>query len=291
MSKLTQYIKRGIRYVLHGQPIVENKVVANVVTLAPNELLKGRTALITGGTSGIGKAIAEAFVNAGADVIITSRSQERADLVASEIAKKYQRGKVYGIAMDNTNISQMESVWKRICLSVDSPISILVNNAGIGIGQVVGNNEDEYDAIMATNLKGTYFLSKMVAKYMIEKRIQGNILMICSSSSLRPAIQPYTLSKWGVRALTLGLAKSLSSFNIIVNGLAPGPTISGMTTQTEDNLYKSDSPIKRYALPEEIANMAVMLVCDMGRTIVGDVIYMTGGAGLLTNEDMNYKLY
>lgn len=289
MSRFSRYIKRGVKYILYGQPVVDNKVVANIVTIAPNDLLKGRTALITGGTSGIGKAIAEAFVNAGASVIITSRSNERVQVAVSELTKN-SKGKVFGFVMDCTNISQIMTTWKQILEEVRNPIDILVNNAGIIMNQVTGTQEEIFDKIMDTNLKGTYFLSKIVAKYMIAEHIHGNILMICSSSSLRPAISPYTLSKWGVRALTLGLAKSLSPYDIVVNGLAPGPTISGMTEKTEENLYKTDSPIRRWALPVEIANMAVMLVSDVCRTVIGDVLYMTGGAGLLTNEDMSYNL-
>lgn len=291
MSRLTRYIRRGIRYVLHGQPIVENKVVAEVVTLAPSELLKGRTALITGGTSGIGKAIAEAFVKAGANVIITSRSQERADEAAEEIVKKCALGSVIGFAMDMTSIANIKEEFIQIRQLIGSQqIDILVNNAGVGYGQVSEDEELEFDTIMATNLKGPYFLSKKVAKYMVENGIKGNILNICSSSSLRPGVQPYTFSKWGMRSFTLGLAKQLIPYGIIVNGLAPGPTISGMTSKTEDDIYKADSPIKRWALPVEIANMAVMLVGNGCRTVVGDILYMTGGAGVITNDDMSYKL-
>lgn len=291
MSKLTQYIKRGIRYVLHGEPIIENKVVANIVTLAPSELLKGRTALITGGTSGIGKAIAEAFVNAGADVIITSRSQERADLTASEIVEKYQRGKVYGIAMDNTNISQMESVWKQICKIVQSPIDILVNNAGIGGGDISTTTADEYDVVMNTNLKAIFFLIRIVAKDMIALKVKGNILNIASSSSLRPANSAYILSKWGVRGLTEGMARALIPHNIVVNGLAPGSTATPMLNANTNNLYRSGNLIKRYITVEEIANMAVVLVSDMSRNIIGDIVYMTGGSGNVTNDDFNYDFH
>ena len=117
----------------------------------------------------------------------------------------------------------------------------------------------------------------MIGKYMKENQIRGNILNIASSSSLRPAVSAYTLSKWGLRGLNMGLAKALSPYGITVNGLAPGPTAT-------DKI-----PLKRYIMPEEIANMAVFLVSDMGRSIIGDIVYMTGGAGVVTYEDMNYK--
>lgn len=145
--------------------------------------------------------------------------------------------------------------------------------------------------MLDTNLKGTAFLSRTVARYMIENKIQGNILNIASSSSLRPAISAYTLSKWGIRGLTLGLAKALIPYGIVVNGIAPGPTATPMLLPDGGEDIGNDTlPGGRYAMPEEIANMAVVLVSGMGRTVVGDIVYMTGGAGLITFEDMNYRI-
>ena len=145
--------------------------------------------------------------------------------------------------------------------------------------------------MLNTNLQGTAFMSRIVAKYMIANHIRGNILNIASSSSLRPANSAYTLSKWGIRGLTLGLAKTLIPHGIVVNGIAPGPTATPMLkTDADKDIGHDTLPGGRYALPEEIANMAVFLVSGMGRTIVGDIVYMTGGAGLITFEDMNYTI-
>lgn len=120
-------------------------------------------------------------------------------------------------------------------------------------------------------------------------QIKGNILNIASSSSLRPAVSAYTLSKWGIRGLTLGLAKTLAPYGITVNGVAPGPTATPMLMKGDrHNITHDGLPAGRYALPEEIANMALFLVSDMGRMVVGDIVYMTGGAALLTFEDMTY---
>lgn len=148
--------------------------------------------------------------------------------------------------------------------------------------------EEVYDAVLDTNLKGTFFLSQFVGKYMKENNIKGNILNIASSSSLRPAVSAYTLSKWGVRGLTLGLAKALAPYGITVNGLAPGPTATPMLMKDTSNITNNRIPLGRYVKPEEIANMAVFLVSEMGRSIIGDIVYMTGGAGVVTYEDMGY---
>lgn len=94
----------------------------------------------------------------------------------------------------------------------------------------------------------------------------------------------------GIRGLTLGLAKSLAPYGITVNGIAPGPTATPMLLEdSQSNITNNSNPIGRYVLPEEIANMAVVLVSSMGRTIVGDMIYMTGGAGIITYDDINYS--
>lgn len=292
MSKLTQYIKRGLKYVLHGQPVVINKVIPQIVTLSPNALLKDHTALITGGTSGIGLAIAQAFCNAGANVIITSRSQSRAKHTARKIAQDFPECNVLGVALNNTDTKEITNVFQNIIESKEIPqIDILVNNAGVGIGQTGLDEEGEYDMIMDTNLKGPYFITKLFAHYMVDNHIKGNILNICSSSSLRPAVQPYTLSKWGMRGLTMGMAKMLIPYGITVNGLAPGPTATPMhmRRRVEQDSIDDNTPAGRMATAEEIANMAVILVSNMGKMIVGDIIYMTGGAGVITFDDINYK--
>ena len=125
---------------------------------------------------------------------------------------------------------------------------------------------------------------------MKEKNIKGNILNILSSSSLRPAVNPYTVSKWGLRGLTIGMAKRFINDGIVVNGIAPGPTATPMliSDNKDEDLSLESSPVGRYILPEEIANLAVFMVSDMGRMIIGDIVYMTGGAGTVTVDDIKY---
>lgn len=107
-------------------------------------------------------------------------------------------------------------------------IDILVNNAGLVGGDIRNTSEVDFDKIINTNLKSVFFLSRLIAEDMVKNGIEGNILNIASSSSLRPAISAYTLSKWGVRGLTQGLAKMFAPHGIVVNGLAPGPTATPM---------------------------------------------------------------
>lgn len=266
-----------------------NYTIAHVIDLSPNDLLKNKTALITGGTSGIGFAIAKAFLKSGATVIITGRSVDRIEKSIKELSDS--RNEIYGIVLDNTDISSFEGKLNDILSMLNGrKLDILVNNAGINnphsIKDVI---EKEYDDIMNTNLKGTYFLSQIVGRYMRDNKVHGHILNIASSSSLRPAVAPYALSKWGLRGLTLGLAKAFIPYNIIVNGLAPGPTATPMMMNDASHIEHPNLPLGRYIMPEEIANMAVVLCSDMSCAVVGDIVYMTGGAGLVSLEGDNYN--
>ena len=285
---IKKYLKRAFVFLLHGIP--ERHVIANITKLAPNEMLKGRTALITGATSGIGFEIAKSYLEAGAKVIITGRDKDRIEHACSQLKSIHQNYIVYGIQMNNCDVSifkeKLEEMlrWKDI-----NQIDILVNNAGVLGGDIRDTTETEYDNIVNTNLKGVFFLSQMIGHYYKEQHIEGNILNIASSSSLRPAASAYTITKWGIRGLTLGLAKILTPYGIIVNGIAPGPTATRMIFKESNTDIAFKNPIGRCAMPEEIANMAVFLVSNMGRSIVGDIIYMTGGSGLITLDDVNYE--
>lgn len=269
--------------------IPDHHIFANVSVLAPNNLLKGRIALVTGGTSGIGYAIAKAFLQAGASVVITSRDETKAIQAAIRLRPSAQHEcTVLGIKLDNTKPNEFEPQIKNV-EGLIGKIDILVNNAGIQGAQFGTATEKEYDAVMNTNLKGTFFLSQLVARRMVDCEIKGNILNICSSSSLRPAANAYTISKVALKELTEGMAKTLVRKGIIVNGLAPGPTATPMLHRDgKDDISCPHNPLGRYALPEEIASMAVILCSGLATTIVGSVVYMTGGAGILTYEDVKY---
>jgi len=273
-----------------------NKKIPIYIPVYHNDLLKDRTALITGGTSGIGFAIADRFLDSGATVIITGRDKSRLDHACKELLKKHPYAsidRIFGVVMDVTDMKSIKKGWEEILKLTDKKIDILVNNAGV-LSQVgffdirESIDEEDFTRVMDTNVKGLYFLSRLVANYMIENRIHGNILNIASSSSLRPAITPYSISKWALRGFTLGLAKSLIKYGIVVNGLAPGPTATPMLTKDTAVLNHPTSPSKRYADPLEIANMAVILVSSLSRMIVGDIVYMTGGCGTITFDDIPY---
>ena len=253
--------------------------------------LDGRKALITGGSSGIGYAIAKSFLANGADVVLCGRSEEKLYNAKERLCAecKCESLRIDILVLD---ISKVEEMKKRLLAYLANDcgkIDIFVNNAGINGGDLFPNTmEEDYDRILETNLKGMYFISQEIANYMISNQIPGNILNITSSSALRPAISPYIISKWGERGLTLGMAKKYLPYGII-NGLAPGPTLTPMLKKdVENDLNLEYSPAGRYAASEEMGNLAKVLVSNMGRMIVGDTIYATGGAGIITFDDMTY---
>ena len=162
MGDFKKRLKRVMRYIIEGIPVVRPQV--NV--LSQNELLKGRNAFITGGTSGIGFEIAKAFINAGANVVITGRSMERVTVACDRLHKETGlQNKAFAIAMDNTKVSEFsEHLKKAIELLGGGKIDILVNNAGILGGHITNATEEEYDSILDTNLKGVFFFTKLVAE-------------------------------------------------------------------------------------------------------------------------------
>ena len=266
---LKSYLKRGLQYVINGVPIAHTSV--QVAKIANNELLKGRTALITGGTSGIGYSIAEAFLESGANVVITGRNQVRINKALDELRRTHLTGKIGGIVLNNSNIADTTTTLESFLK--DNDVDLLVNNAGINGGALNTCSEEEFQSIMDTNLKGAVFITRLITNDMIRKGKKGNVLNICSSSSNRPANTADVLSKWGMKAYTLGLAKSLIKHGIVVNGLAPGPTATPMLgKESTNNITLPNNPSGRFAMPEEIANMAVILTSNMGKMIVGDII-------------------
>lgn len=271
------FLKRVARGVLRAASGTPARIPVYVPVLQ-NELLKGRTALITGGNGGIGFAIADAFLRAGAKVIISGRNKEKLNDAVTRLSSK---GSVSCVQLDNTKPDSFGALLSEI-----GTFDILVNNAGyVGGGSFGNTSESEYDAVLDTNLKGTYFLSQEVARCWIENGTHGNILNVCSASSLRPGESPYILSKWGMRSLTVGMAKRLIKHGIVVNGIAPGITDTDQFTHGEKDIGKLSNPSGRMVTKEEIANMAVILVSPLCQMVVGDILYMTGGGAITTLDD------
>ena len=260
------------------------------IPVQSGSFLSNKNVLITGGGSGIGYAIAQACLRNGSSVVITGRSLEKLERAVREL-RSYARddARIAALELDILDTaSHSEKLTQAAELLPGGKLDILVNNAGVSAGAPIGQTEEEaYDAVLDTNLKGTYFLSQAFFIHLQKRKSGGNILIV-SSSGIRPAISPYMVSKWGEVGLTQGLAKKLIPYGIVVNGIAPGPTAAGMLQQENGHLDLPTSPSGRYTTAEEIANLAVFLMSDMGRMIVGETIYITGGCATLTKDDISY---
>lgn len=251
-------------------PVLQNKDL--------NNLLEDKIALITGGSGGIGFAIAKSFIKSGCKVIITGTNKEKLKKCCSNLGNDTRF-----VVMNLKEINNLESSINE-AIDIFGRIDILVNSAGIHsinpIQDFFSVTIDEYESIMDINLKGTYFVCQYVSKHMIDKRIKGHILNVSSSTALEPAWSPYRLSKWGIKGFTLGLADKLLPYGIVVNAIAPGSTATNLLGYKEgDSIYTTDNPMHRYILPEEISIYATLLVSSLGDMIVGDTIYISGGRG------------
>lgn len=257
-------------------------------------VLQERNAVITGGTSGIGYAMAETFLSAACrKLLITSRNQERLDKTISKLQSAFpdRRENIFGVILDLTKVDSLKKTFSQIEKQFGTDtIDIWINNAGIYQGTQFGKvTESQWDELMDINLKSQFFLSQCVSDHMLKNGVKGNILNMCSSSSYRPSVDPYMISKLGMSGLTLGMAKKLIPFGIVVNGIAPGPTFTPMLHKSKgDSINHGGVPAGRYIMPQEVANLAVFLASSMGRMIVGDVVKITGGSAVVTYDDVKY---
>lgn len=247
----------------------------------PQQLLAGKVALVTGGTGGIGTAIAKAFVDSGAKVILVGTNEKK----LQDIASRYDKESLIPMQFNVLDVDAMpQKVIEAGELFPEKRIDILVNCAGVNdVDDFAHVKEADYDRVMDINVKGTFFMCQAVSNYMIANKIKGHILNVSSSSALRPAWTPYPISKWAIRGFTMGLADTLLPHGIVVNAIAPGPTATAMVDrQTDGDIRMDSNPSGRMAVPSEIANLAVFMVSDMGNMIVGDTFYMTGGSGTIS---------
>ena len=249
--------------------------------ISSGEELTGKVALISGGSGGIGLAIAKEFYSSGAKVIIAGTNQKKLEYICAEIDSDNFKS----IILDYTDPYSFEQKIYE-ANAIFGTIDIFVSSAGIHVDRTgldfLNTTLEEYDQIMNINLKGTYFACQSVAKIMISNKVQGHILLISSQSSLEPSWSPYRLSKLGIDGITKGMAQRLLENGIIVNAIGPGPTATSMQKEfIEGNIYTPLNPINRFTMPEEVAQYAKMLVSDLGNTIVGQTLYMSGGRGII----------
>lgn len=260
--------------------------------------LTGKIAVITGGASGIGRGIALCMAREGADVIIPELNLDGAQQVADE-AKAMGR-KALAVKTDVTRRAEVEAMVKQ-SLDAFGQIDILVNNAGI-FGRRAGmpflnNEEEDWDEVLAVNIKSHFIICKAVAPHMMARRY-GKIINIASIAGkmASQSSPPYTVSKAGVISFTQVLAKDLAPFNINVNAICPGllwtplwqglgeaaakanPRFAGMTPrQVFEQRVQEWVPLGREQTPEDIGHLAVFLASEEAKNITGQAINVDGG--------------
>jgi 3-oxoacyl-[acyl-carrier protein] reductase len=242
--------------------------------------LAGKTALITGGTRGIGAAIADIFAAADADLIITGTQEEGVARRVEELTGK-TKGNVQGWVADFTKSDSLENICNRI--QSLSHLHILINNAGANhIKPIEEVKSNDLEQIMVLNLHAPTILSGAVAHLMKQQR-WGRILNIASIWSVitKPGRAMYTASKFGLVGLTKATAIDLGPNNILVNALSPGFTLTDLTHSTvpkkEQNRISEQIPLHRFAEPEEMARVALFLCSDFNTYITGQNIIADGG--------------
>lgn len=244
-------------------------------------MLKGKTAVITGGVRGIGKCIAETFCKNGANVIICDISSPEAAAATEEELKAFGT-KVKMLNGDITDPQTAKNVVEIIKDEFDKKVDILVNNAGITKDKLmIKMSPEDFSKVIDVNLNGAFYMTKEISALMIKRR-SGSIISMSSVSGLKgnPAQVNYSASKAGLVGMTLSAAKELGRRGIRVNAIAPGFIETEMTAvltdEQKENAAKNIS-MQRMGKPQDIANTALYLASDLSTYVTGQIIAVDGG--------------
>lgn len=244
------------------------------------KLLEGKTALITGASRGIGKNIALRFASEGAAIAITNIFDDK-EFKSTIDEIEYLGVKVKGYVF---NVSSFEDSQKIVgeVLKDFTRIDILVNNAGITKDNLLMRmTEKQWDAVISVNLKSVFNLTKAVIQPMLKQK-SGTIINMSSvvGVSGNAGQSNYSASKAGIIGFTKSIAKELGSRNIRCNAIAPGFIITEMTDKLPEdvkNEWMNKIPLRRVGTPEDVANTALYLACDLSSFVSGQTIHVCGG--------------
>ena len=244
-------------------------------------MLKGKTAIVTGGSRGIGAAICKRFAEQGANIaLLYAGNTQKAEETKAALLEMGVKAEAYQCNV--ADAEQVAAVCKQIIKDFGGA-DILVNNAGITKDKLVPMMKiPDFDSVVDTNLKGAFYMIKQLYPVFM-KQNSGKIINISSVSGLmgNPGQTNYSASKAGLIGLTKSVAKELASRNVNCNAIAPGFVATDMTENlSENNALVDHIPMKRFAQPEDIANLALFLASDQSDYITGEVIRIDGGLAM-----------
>ncbi|TVR05067.1 MAG: glucose 1-dehydrogenase [Spirochaetaceae bacterium] len=243
--------------------------------------LEGKTALVTGSTQGIGRAIATGLAEAGATVILNGRDAAKLDGVVREFTDAGFTA--HGVAFDVTGEEAVAAGVAKIAETIGD-VHILVNNAGGTIRKFIQElTLDEWNHVMNLNLNSAFLVSRALVPQMLERKA-GKIVNVCSlmSDIARQQNTPYAASKGAIRMFTRSLAVELGPSNIQVNGIGPGYFVTPLTrvlqeNQQFDGWLKGRTPMARWGTVDELVGAAVFLASPASSFVTGQILYVDGG--------------
>ncbi len=247
----------------------------------PRLTLENKVAIVTGGSRGIGRAIALQFAEAGANVIVVSRTQADLQKVAEEISCLGRES--LAIQADIAVKAEVDGMMAKAAERFGS-VDILVNNAAVNVMRpLLELREDGWDKVMGVGLKGYFFCTQAAARLMVSRR-SGNIINIVSDAAVKaaPALGVYGIAKAGVLMMTKLFAVDLAPHNIRVNAIGPGMVKTRFSEPMWGNpdlrkLIEASIPLRRIAEPEEIAAVALFLASDAASYVTGETVFADGG--------------
>ena len=268
--KVKQTIRRILSFLLHGET---RPIYANISYLRPNERLKGKNIIVTGGGRGLGYAMAKRFTEEGATVLIAGRNVETLKKSSAEIGCAY-------LELDVQDIDTFCEFFNK-AENLIGKVNCLVNNAGISLHEenILAVSQQQFNVQINTNLRGPFFLAKMF----IEMNSDGtdnfkNMLFISSETGMTADERPYGLSKAALNSLVQGLAHKYVKQGFRINAIAPGVTISDMVGKKNDgDLSGSGGITDRYYLPEEVAEVACFLLSNASNCLNGQILVCNEG--------------
>ena len=245
--------------------------------------LRGKVAIVIGGSRGLGRGMATGLLNAGAKVVVASRNAEAVEQAAREMSE--ETGSVCkGIALDVTSTEAIREFIDKVDKEFGR-IDILINSAGINVRKpALEFEEEDWDKVTDTQLKYVFFMDRYVGNYMVEHQIRGRIINVGSISSMvgLKNIVAYVTSKGGILQMTKALANEWAQYGITVNAIGPGYCFTEMTRPLLSkpgvkDKYEERIPMGRLGEPEDMATTAVYLASDASSYVTGQMIYVDGG--------------